>query len=127
MGNEKWEMRKWGNGEMERQRTVGVKKKKRQQWCCHAGVRALATSGRAPPVQCIFHIVALLIANMALNGLEIEQRSIAMYNTELRVLYAHHTRVCRDLHFATVYGLRTDLGGCKISKFFGGEMPQTPL
>ena len=39
-------------------------------------------------------IVALLIANQALNGVEIERRSIAMYNTELRVSYAHHTRVC---------------------------------
>ena len=40
-------------------------------------------------------VVALLIANRALNGLEIERRSTAMYNAELRVSYAHHTRVCR--------------------------------
>ena len=32
-----------------------------------------------------------------------------------------------DLLFATVYGLRTDLGGCKIPKFSGGGCPQTPL
>ena len=45
-----------------------------------------------------------------------------MYNTELRVSYAHHTQFAvSDLHFATVYGLRTDLGGCKI--FGGGGMP----
>ena len=63
----------------------------------HAGARALATSGRAPAT--IYWPrpagAALLIANRALNGLEIEQRSIAMYNTELRVSNAHHTRVCR--------------------------------
>ena len=34
----------------------------------HTGARALATSGHAPL------IVALLIANQALNGLEIEQQ-----------------------------------------------------
>ena len=45
----------------------------------------------------------------------------------LRVTYAHHTQVCLDLHFATVYGLRTDLGGCKVSKFFGGGCSQTPI
>ena len=28
-----------------------------------------------------------------------------------------HTRICRDLHFAMVYGLRTNVGG---SKFSGG-------
>ena len=35
-----------------------------------------------------------------------------------------------DLHFATVYGLRTDLGGCKIrggGGGGGGGCPQTPL
>ena len=26
-----------------------------------------------------------------------------------------------DLHFAMVYGLRTDLGGCKIPKFWGED------
>ena len=31
-----------------------------------------------------------------------------------------------DLHFATVYGLRTDLGGCKIPKFWGGGCPRPP-
>ena len=64
-----------------------------------AGARALATSGRAPQLA-LGHacptgaalIVALLIANRALG---IERRSIAMYNTELRVSYAHHMRVCR--------------------------------
>ena len=66
-----------------------------------SGVRALATSGRAPPVQCIFHIVALLIANRALNGLEIERRSIAMYNTELRVSYA----IIRASQFVVTYTL----------------------
>ena len=39
-----------------------------------------------------------------------------------------HTLIIRefavsDLHFATVHGLRTDLAGCKIPKFFGGRMP----
>ena len=37
------------------------------------------------------------IANWVLNGLKIERCSIAMYlriSTELRVLYAHHMRVC---------------------------------
>ena len=65
--------------------------------------------------------------NWALNDLEIERRSIAMYKTELRVSYAHHT--VSDLHFATVYGLKTDLGGCKIPKFSGGGggMPPYPL
>ena len=53
-----------------------------------AGARTLATSGRA------LLIVVLLIANRALNGLEIERRSITMYKTELRVSYAHHMRVC---------------------------------
>ena len=69
-----------------------------------------------------------MIANRALNGLEIERRSIAMHNTELRVSYAHYTRefAVSDLHFATVYGLRTDLGGCKIPKFSGGRMPPDP-
>ena len=46
------------------------------------GGRAPATRGRAPPVAAL--IVALLIANRALNGLEIERRSIAIYNTKLR-------------------------------------------
>ena len=46
----------------------------------HAGARALATSGRAPPVQ-----RCLLSTNPVLNGLEIKRRSIAMYNTEFRV------------------------------------------
>ena len=32
-----------------------------------------------------------------------------------------------DLYFATVYGLRAELGGCKIPKFFWGGCPQTPL
>ena len=45
----------------------------------HAGARALTTCG------CAVLIVALLIVNQALNGLEIERCSIAMYNTELRV------------------------------------------
>ena len=67
-------------------------------------------------------IVALLISNWALNGLEIERRSIAMCSTELR---ESHTLIIRevavsDLHFATVYGFRTDLGGCKIP-------PDTPI
>ena len=49
-----------------------------------------------------------------------------MYNTELRVSYAHHTQFAvSDLHFATVYGLRTDLGGCKI--FRGGGRGDAPL
>ena len=50
------------------------------------------------------HAVALLIVNRALNGLEIERLSIAMYNTELRVSYAHHTRdfAASNLHFAAV-------------------------
>ena len=32
-----------------------------------------------------------------------------------------------DLHFATVYGLRTDQGDCKIPKFSEGGYPQTLL
>ena len=44
----------------------------------HTGARALATRGRAPPVQPRL-IVALLIANRSLNSLEIERRSIAMH------------------------------------------------
>ena len=45
--------------------------------------------------------------------------------------YESHTLIiCEfavsDLHFATVYGLRTDLGGCQIPKFSGGGCPQTP-
>ena len=54
----------------------------------HTGARALATRGHAaaPPVQVELSalIVSLSIANRALNGLEIERRSIAMYiSTEL--------------------------------------------
>ena len=32
-----------------------------------------------------------------------------------------------DLHFTTVYGHRTDLGGCKIPKFSGGGCPRPPI
>ena len=41
--------------------------------------------------------------------------------------YESHTLefAVSDLHFATVHGLRTDLGGCKIPKFSGG-MPPDP-
>ena len=39
MGNEKWEMRKWGNGEMERQRTVGVKEDSGVYCCAKVPVR----------------------------------------------------------------------------------------
>ena len=67
----------------------------------HAGACALATSGHAPPVAAL--IVALLITNLVLNRLEIERRSIDMYNTELQVSYTHHTRVCRNLHLAMTY------------------------
>ena len=68
-----------------------------------------------------------MIANRALNGLEIERRSIAMYGTN----YESHTLILRefavsDLHFAAVHGLKTDLGGCKIPKFHGGGCPQPP-
>ena len=73
-------------------------------------------------------IVALLIANRALSGLEIERRSSAVTpNYESRMLIICEFAVS-DLHFATVYmyGLRTDLGGCKISKFSGGRMPPDP-
>ena len=42
----------------------------------HTGVRTLATRGGAPPVQVSKRIIsALLIANRALNGLEIKRRS----------------------------------------------------
>ena len=92
----------------------------------HAGARALATSGRAPPAPAAL-IVALLIANRALNGLEIERRSIAMYNTDESHMLIIREFAVSDLHFATVYGLRTDLGGCKIPKFSGGGCPQIPL
>ena len=71
-------------------------------------------------------IVALLIANRALNSLEIERRSIALYNTGLRsslIRSSYASFAVSDLHFATVYGLRTDLGGCKIP---GGRMPPDP-
>ena len=62
--------------------------------------------------------------NRALNGLEIERRSITPN-------YESHTLIIRefavsDLHFATVYGLRTNLGGCKIPKFSRGGCPQIP-
>ena len=60
----------------------------------HTGARALATIEAVPAGAAL--MVALLITNQVLNGLEIERRSIAMYNTELRVSYAHHTRVCRE-------------------------------
>ena len=41
--------------------------------------------------------------------------------------YKSHTLefAVSDLHFATVHGLRTDLGGCKIPKFSEG-MPPDP-
>ena len=77
----------------------------------HAGARAPATRGRAPATR--GHappIVALLIANRALNGLEIERRSIAIHNTELRsslIRSSYASFAVSDLHFATVYGLRT--------------------
>ena len=46
------------------------------QWCNQTGAGALATRGGAPPVQVKMRIIgALLIANRALNGLEIERRS----------------------------------------------------
>ena len=50
-------------------------------------------------------------------GLEIERRSIAIYNTELRsslIRSSYASFAVSDLHFATVYGLKTDLEGCKI-------------
>ena len=74
-----------------------------------------ATRGRAPTGAAL--IVALLIANRALNDLEIEQRSIAIYNTELRssiIRSSYASFAVSDLHFPTVYGLRTNLGGFKI-------------
>ena len=40
-----------------------------------------------------------------------------VYNTDLRSSLIHSSYssfAVSDLHFATVYGLRTDLGGCKI-------------
>ena len=65
------------------------------QWRSHAGARALATSGHAAPVL----IVALLIANWVLNGLEIEWCSITIRNTELRVSYPHHTPVFAEVTY----------------------------
>ena len=67
-----------------------------------------------------------MIANRALNGLEIERHSIAIYNTELRsslIRSSYASFAVSDLHFATVYGLRTVLGGCKVR---GGRMPPDP-
>ena len=72
----------------------------------HTGARALATRGRAPPVQ---HLVALLIANQSLNG---------------RVSYAS---LLQATYASLRYDLRTDLGGCKIPKFSGEGCPQIPL
>ena len=67
-------------------------------------------------------LIALLsIANRVLDGLEIERRSIAMHiHTELRVSNAHCMRVTYP---ALRYGLRTDLGGCKIPRIFWESMP----
>ena len=67
-----------------------------EQWRSHAGARwGTCPSNWWPCSTGAALIVALLIANRALNGLEIERRSIVVYNTELRVVCAHHTRVCR--------------------------------
>ena len=49
-----------------------------------------------------------------------------VYNIELwssLIRSSYVSFAVSDLHFATVYGLRTDLGGCKIR---GGRMPPDP-
>ena len=43
-----------------------------------------------------------------------------MYNTDTLII---HEFAVSDLHFAMVYGLRTDLGGCKIP---GEDAPRPP-
>ena len=54
-------------------------------------------------------------------------------NTELRsslIPSSYASFAVSDLHFAMVYGLRTNLGGCKIrggGGGGGGGCPQTPL
>ena len=44
MENEKWEIREWGNGEMEWQRTVGVRQ--RSVLLCKSAKASLARGGR---------------------------------------------------------------------------------
>ena len=89
------------------------------QWRSHAGARILATIV-AVPQRCSADSCVNVVDRESV-GREIERRSIAMYNTELGVSYAHHTRVR-----PAVYGLRTDMGGCKVPKFSGGRIPPDP-
>ena len=104
----------------------------------HTEAHALATRGCAPPVQVCIRIIgadsklSLSIANRALNDLQIERRSIAMFIHRITCLVrSPYVRVSRILNKVTYtalqYGLRTDLGGCQISKIFWKSMPQTPL
>ena len=88
------------------------------QWRSHAGAHwGTCPSNLRPCPTSAELIVALLIANRSLNGLEIERRSIAMYIHRI-------TSLIRESSLQ--YDLRTDLGGCKIPKFSGGGCPQTP-
>ena len=77
----------------------------------HTGECALATRGRAPPVQVYTSelsalIVLLLIANRAPNHLEIEQRSIATYihriTSLIRSPYASLPYMWHTLHYDMV-------------------------
>ena len=80
------------------------------------GARALATRGRASPVQVSMRIIgALLTANRALNGLEIERRSTAYIH---RITSLTHSSYASLPRLTLRYGLRTDLGGCEIPKLF---------
>ena len=66
-----------------------------------------------------------------LNGLEIEQHSIAMYVHRITSLVRSSIRefAVSDLHCTTVWPVRPTSGpwgGCKILKLSGGGCPQTP-
>ena len=86
-----------GEGERGRRGSSGVAR------LGHTGAHALATRGCAPPVQACIPIIGadsklLLIANRALNGLQIEWRSIAMFIHRITSLVPSlYVRVCRIL------------------------------
>ena len=87
-----------GEGERGRRGSSGVARLE------HTGAHALATTGCAPPVQICTPIIgadsklSLLIANLALNGLQIERRSIAMIIHRITSLVPSlYVQVCRIL------------------------------
>ena len=98
--------------------------------CLHTFWHSIPTSGprwgtlghvpwqlQAVPHQCRADS-SVVDRESVLNGLDIEQRSIAMYIHRI-------TSLIRESSLR--YDLRTDLGGCKIPKFSGGGGRRMPL